>query len=153
MATLNKLRNAEKLLQIQFRNLPLLKSPCNMNRYIAIIFSFLFSSCASYKVIPEGELKKLPGGENIFINKQNKWPEGAHCFEPLFYVLSLGIIPTHCVDTYTVTTESSELGTVKVTSMQGWVTLLMAPFPVWQYGFGTENDIVNDVNSLIEVAE
>ena len=124
-----------------------------MNRYIAIIFSLLLSGCASYKVVSEGELKKLPEGEKVSINKLNEWSEGAHCFEPLFYVLSLGIIPTHCVDTYAVTTESSEIGTVKVTSMQGWVTLLMSPFPVWQYGFGTENDVESNINSLIEVAE
>lgn len=124
-----------------------------MNKYIAIILTLFLSGCASYKVVPEGELKDLPEGEKVSIKKQNEWPEGAHCFEPLFYVLSLGIIPTHCVDTYTVTAESNELGTVKVTSMQGWVTLLMASFPVWQYGFGTEKDLESDVKSLIEVAE
>jgi hypothetical protein len=124
-----------------------------MNRYIAITLTLLLSGCASYKVAPVGELKKLPVGERASIKKQNEWPGGAHCFEPLFYVLSLGIIPTHCVDTYTVIAESGELGTVKATSMQGWVPLLMAPLPVWQYGFGTEVDIESNVNGLVEIEE
>lgn len=118
-----------------------------------MIFILLLTSCAAYKVVPEGRLKTLQEGESFSIKKQNEWSQGAHCFEPLLYVISLGIIPTHCVDTYSISTESDKLGTVKVTSMQGWVTFFMFPFPAWQYGLGSKKDIENNVNNLIEVVE
>ena len=66
----------------------------------------------------------------------------------MLYVLSLGVIPAHCVDTYTVSAEGKELGKVKVTSMMGWVAPLLAPLPKWRYGRGS--NIEEQIRDLVE---
>ncbi len=112
----------------------------------------VLSSCATYKVVPEEEFSKETGiTESITVTKVNERPEGNHCFEPMMYVLTLGIIPTHCVDTYSVSSDSRELGNVKVTSMQGWAALFMAPLPAWQYGYGSE--VESEIKDIVQVAE
>ena len=76
-----------------------------------------------------------------------------HCFEPILYVLSVGVIPTHCVETYRVSSEDQDFGTVKVTKMQGWLPLFMVPLPSWNYGFGTEKNIQQGVRVLTKVGK
>lgn len=92
-------------------------------------------------------MEGVAASEAIDVNKANEWPEGKHCFEPMFYVLTIGIVPTHCVDRYTISAGSGEIGQAKVTMMQGWVTLLLVPFPQWVYGYGI--DVTPEIQKLV----
>ncbi|WP_444904258.1 hypothetical protein ACJJIU_03925 [Microbulbifer sp. CnH-101-E] len=123
-----------------------------MNKLALIIQALALSACATYKVVPESNLSKVENPtEAVRVAKVNEWPEGNHCFEPILYVLTLGIIPTHCINTYNVSSGPQVLGQVKVTSMQGWVALFMAPFPAWQYGYATE--VESEIKDMVQVAE
>ncbi len=91
----------------------------------------------------------------LVLTPLNTYPEGAHCFEPLFYVLSLGVIPTHCVSRLHVSeepvdeTDVSTLDTdIIVTSMQGWLPTFLGILPDWQLGYGDR--VEDDVRELIE---
>ncbi|WHI45408.1 hypothetical protein [Microbulbifer sp. VAAF005] len=123
-----------------------------MNKLPLIILISLLSACATYKVEPEDKFSEaISDKDAVAVTRVNKWPEGNHCFEPMMYVLTLGIIPTHCINTYSVSSGSQELGQVKVTSMQGWVALLIAPFPNWQYGY--TNEVESEIKDMVQVAE
>lgn len=64
------------------------------------------------------------------------------------FVLTLGVVPTHCVDDYEVKVGEEIAGDAKVTVMAGWVPLFMSALPKWKYG--------SDPNlpaELIEAAE
>ena len=52
----------------------------------------------------------------------------------MLFVLTLGIVPTHCVDDYNVIVEENNIGAAKVTTMSGWFPLIMALSPKWKYG-------------------
>ncbi len=122
-----------------------------MNRFALILSILAISSCAAYKVEKSGPIDKVTSSELVTVEKSNEWPEGLHCFEPMLYVLSVGIIPTHCVDRYAVTLDSHEIGQAKVTMMQGWIALLMVPFPRWKYGYGI--DAEPEIMDMVEVKE
>ncbi len=108
-----------------------------LTKFIILISAIVLTSCAAYKVVPEGKLTPVAVNKGeLTVTKTNKWSGGAHCYEPMLYVLTLGIIPTHCVDSYSVSSELEVLGKFKVTSMNGWAALFIAPFPTWQYGSG-----------------
>lgn len=85
-----------------------------------------------------------PGAELISprVVRVNKLGEGAHCFEPMLYLLTIGIIPTHCISKYHVATSSQGLESTEslethfiVTSMQGWAALLLPLSPKWKVGY------------------
>ncbi|MDF7802180.1 hypothetical protein P4C99_22095 [Pontiellaceae bacterium B1224] len=68
-----------------------------------------------------------------------------HCFEPMLYVLTLGIIPTHCKYSYDLTVEINDgekTNLIKknyiVTTMQGWLPILYPLSPNWKYGSGSD---------------
>ncbi len=124
----------------------------NIKVLIPLILALFLPACATYKVVPESELQLSQKGlEEISVTKENEFPEGAHCFEPMFYVLTLGIIPTHCIDTYQISDEDQNLGLVKVTTMQGWIALLIAPFPTWKLGYGTEVEL--EIKEMVVVSK
>ena len=54
----------------------------------------------------------------------------------MFYVLSLGIIPTHCVGYY-----QAGNGVFRVTAMMGWIPLVYPAFSDWEYDFDGKNEI------------
>lgn len=91
-----------------------------MNKIIILTISLSVISCATYKIVPNEDfnLIEFHKNKNISINieKSNQQPGGLHCFEPMLFVLTLGIIPTHCVDTYNVTSQNNHIGHVVVTS-------------------------------------
>ncbi len=71
------------------------------------------------------------------VSKENKLPEGFQCFEPMAFLLTAGLIPAHCVETYEVTAPGIEAeSTYKVTTMRGWVTFFLMPLPEWHAGLG-----------------
>lgn len=123
-----------------------------MNKLTLSLLSLLLCSCATYKIEVQGQLNKISVPiESIEVKKENEWPGGQHCFEPMLFVLTLGIVPTHCIDTYKVSSESSEIGIVNVTKKQGWVALVLAALPSWQYGLGHEPE--NEIKNLVQVSK
>lgn len=107
-------------------------------KYFLIPLSFTLFSCASYKVETSSEFDftKIDGKkeQSITLKKVNDFPQGGQCFEPMLFVLTVGIVPTHCVDDYNVEVEGESLGSTKVTTMSGWIPLFMAMLPKWKYG-------------------
>jgi len=105
--------------------------------------------CSTYRVSPLTKLD-IPKEVNApyQFEKTSNLGEGKHCFEPYLYVLTLGIIPAHCVDRYSVYNDTQQVGQIKVTRMMGWIPLFMSIFPGWQYG----DDIILDIefNKLID---
>lgn len=119
---------------------------------LAVLALISLSACAAYKVVPEKEIiipENAEGTVSVTEVKESQYPEGLNCFEPMMTLITLGIIPTHCINNYSVSIGSHEIGQVKVTSMQGWVTLLMAPFPTWQYGYA--RNVENEISELTYV--
>ncbi|EOU2464891.1 hypothetical protein ACNTOD_003890 [Vibrio navarrensis] len=114
--------------------------------------ALVLCSCSAYKISAE-ENFKAPVNEltKIEVVQLNKYPEGFQCFEPLLYVLTFGIVPAECVDTYSVSMGTQELGHITVSSMNGWVALLLAPFSSWEYGQVSE--VEQKIQDFIEVAE
>jgi hypothetical protein len=102
----------------------------------------LLAGCVVHRIAPEGGVAPLATPSptaKIVVSKVGERSEGHQCFEPLLYVLTLGIVPARCVDTYTASTEaeSSEvhvMATYKIATVQGWLSLLLAPAPEWRLG-------------------
>lgn len=119
-----------------------------MKYLLILLASFLVASCASYKVETQKgfDFSSIKGknGESLKLEKTNEYPQGGQCFEPMLFVLTLGIVPTHCVDDYNVTVEEKSIGTAKVTTMSGWLPLIMVLSPKWKYGIEPkiENEII-----------
>jgi len=107
-------------------------------KYLIPILSFLIASCASYKVEPskQFDFSSMEGKNehSVKLEKINDYPQGGQCFEPMLFVLTLGVVPTHCVDDYNVKIDGDNVGEAKVTMMSGWLPLFMAVSPKWRYG-------------------
>lgn len=70
------------------------------------------------------------------IVKQNPFPVGMQCFEPMLYVITIGLWPVDCLDTYRVSAPASGAeGTYTVRQVNGWVALFLLPLPHWHYGY------------------
>jgi hypothetical protein len=109
------------------RNIPFLLIPA------------VLTGCAVYKIAPvDGTASRVPvpTDAQIVMTKVNHYPDGFQCFEPMLFVLTAGIIPQHCIDTYSVTLSGSEPGlpVTTLTEMSGWLPLLLIPLPSWRYG-------------------
>ncbi|MCL6272352.1 hypothetical protein M3P05_20775, partial [Sansalvadorimonas sp. 2012CJ34-2] len=101
-------------------------------RKLILLLVVLASGCVSYQVQPKGQLQNPVISKELSITRDNIYPMGKHCFEPMLYVLTLGIIPAHCENIYTVSADNEVLGKVKVTSMQGWAALFSALSSEWK---------------------
>lgn len=112
-----------------------------MNKLHILIIACLsinfVSGCAAYKITLDEKAISLRGETELLVSNTNDFPQGAHYFEPYLHVVTVGLIPTHCKHNYSIkgNQQPSLVGTAIVTSMQGWVSLLLAPFPHWQYGY------------------
>jgi len=124
-----------------------------MNKIISVTLAILLSACATYKVeiieeTPSAQ-KAIAASTPITVTQESSYPKGFQCFEPMMFVLTLGLIPTHCVNTYSVssaapTTDQQEavaLGTFKITTMGGWAALIIAPLPKWKFGSPSEPEL------------
>ncbi|GAA3930443.1 hypothetical protein GCM10022277_28950 [Litoribacillus peritrichatus] len=119
-----------------------------MKRLFVIVIVLALSGCVAYQVTPEGDFKQPEiKQEDISVTRENALPAGRHCFEPMLYVLTLGIIPAHCEDTYNLTADSKEIGKAKVTFIQGWAALLLVTLPSWEYGNG--QDVGSEIKALV----
>jgi hypothetical protein len=110
-------------------------------RFIALALVICFSGCAAYRITLKedrglAEAVKAHPESAVKVEKQNSFPEGLQCFEPMLFVLTVGLVPVDCVDTYKVfVPEVRGERTYTVREMQGWVTLFLLPLPHWHYGF------------------
>jgi hypothetical protein len=112
-------------------------------KILLILFSVLFlSACSVYKVEAvrsfkprphDKPLSKKPPSEPVRLNSRM---EGGQCFEPMFYVLSLGIIPCHCVGYY-----QASGGVFRVTTMMGWIPAVYPLLSDWEYDFDGESEM------------
>src|SRR5277367_1673702 len=68
--------------------------------------TLLLTGCAAYRVSPgdDGALRAAPvkGSSEIAVTQVRGPLQGFQCFEPLFFTLTLGLIPANCVDTFAV---------------------------------------------------
>jgi hypothetical protein len=118
---------------------------------LAAPFFVLLTGCITYRIeqtaIDETVAAKVTSDSAIQVSKTNTLYSGMQCFEPMLMVVTLGIIPAHCVNTYEARllaptgASSQALGSYAVTSYNGWVALLMAPLPQWQYGHMGKADV------------
>jgi len=107
--------------------------------------TLLLTGCAAYRVSPgdDGALRAVPvkGSSEIAVTQVRGPLQGFQCFEPLFFTLTLGLIPANCVDTFAVSVTSSFGETVKGTYKSsiwfGWVSVFLAPLPKWHWQMGT----------------
>lgn len=108
-----------------------------MNRSLIAVLFFSLAACSAFKIEPERVANATRDAE-LEVTKVNKFPQGFQCFEPMLNVLTLGLVPAHCVDTYSVLAAgtSQEVVRVEVTYVYGWVALLLPPLPSWRYGDG-----------------
>ncbi|WP_428240074.1 hypothetical protein [Gynuella sp.] len=118
-------------------------------------FNGRFIDWYKYKNIddPKGEI------EIIEVEKQNDY-EGFQCFEPTMYILSLGLIPAHCVGKFELIVKFMEDGKGKVVtkkikqiSMAGWFPLFLLLSPNWEYDLSTnpyERIFVDIINTEAE---
>jgi hypothetical protein len=88
----------------------------------------------------------MNAASRIEVAKINIRPDGFQCNEPLLFGLTLGLIPAHCEDIYSVSvissTGSKAQGEYRVSTWAGWASLLLAPIPGWHwhmgYGYGRD---------------
>ena len=105
-------------------------------RVLILAATLLLGGCATYRIEAlDGRFPPNAAQPNVV--KENTLPEGRHCFEPLLHFLSIGIIPTHCVETYSIEFSEPTVSSLKVevTSMQGWIALFLAATPGWTLGY------------------
>jgi hypothetical protein len=103
----------------------------------------LLTGCAAYCIAPENDaalrFAHVSAASKVEVVKQSEFPGGFQCFEPMLFVLTIGIVPIHCVDTCSASAQAKNgeqvSGTYTVTRMQGWFPLLLLPLPSRKYGF------------------
>ncbi len=103
--------------------------------------------CAVYSVDPaEGAPALHPAPDDtVRLVKLNPYPEGFQCFEPYWYFITVGIVPTRCVDTYRVWLErpaGKDQSTYTVTAIAGWEALFLMPFSGWHAGNASVSESV-----------
>jgi hypothetical protein len=116
-----------------------------MNKFPIIIIALFLSGCATFKVeqteIVDAKMPLSDSQAPIKVTLNGSRFDGSHCYEPMLFVLTLGIIPTHCVSNYSAAAVAAAesdreipLGTFRITSINGWLALFLAPLPQWHFG-------------------
>ncbi len=114
----------------------------------------------------EQKLKQIFGSSGdykIIINKfryEDKYPQGFQCFEPLLFVISIGIIPVVCNNNIILEIDliNTKTGEIKKESIKykdkyvaGWVGLFLRVFKDWNYDDENKlNAIYTVVNKISE---
>ena len=102
----------------------------------------ILSACSVYKVeavrdfkprLHDKTLSEKPPSEPVRLNSHM---EGGQCFEPMFYVLSLGIIPSHCVGYYQAGSD-----VFRITTMMGWIPAVYPLFSDWEYDLDGDGEM------------
>lgn len=116
-----------------------------MNKLPFIIVSLLLSGCATFKVeqteFVDAKITLADSQASIKVALNGSRFGGSHCYESMLFVLTLGIIPTHCISNYSAAVVAAAepdreipLGTFRITSINGWLALFLAPLPQWNFG-------------------
>jgi hypothetical protein len=113
-----------------------------MKTLVTLFLLPFLSACSVYKIekvhnykprLQDKPLSKKAPSEPL---RLNSYMEGAQCFEPMLYVISLGIIPSHCVAYY-----QAGAGVFRVTTMIGWIPSVYPAFSDWEYDFDGEGQL------------
>lgn len=128
-------------------------------RFLLVLALLTLSGCVTYKVqsSPDldfddavGEIASLDD-LNRRLSVENRQirattatadqTEAVFCSEPLLTLLTLGLVPRICIDSYRAILSSSGHGgrttlerDYRTKSVGGWLALLLLPFPDWKYG-------------------
>ena len=109
-----------------------------MKPFIALVAALSLTGCVTYRISPKEKPLRVDRDAQLRVVKENGRPEGFQCFEPMLFVLTLGIIPVQCVETYNVslltTVEPAPEAKYTVTSIGGWAALFISPLPAWLFG-------------------
>jgi hypothetical protein len=114
----------------------------NMKTLLTFSSLLTLSACSVYKVeavrdfkprLHDKPLAKKPPSEPVRLNSPM---EGGQCFEPMFYVLSLGIIPSHCVGYY-----QTGNSVFRVTTMMGWIPAMYPVLSDWEYDLDEKSEM------------
>src|SRR5258706_11551889 len=109
-----------------------------MKSFIALLAVLSLTGCVTYRISPKGSPLRVDRDAKLQVVKENRPLDGFQCFEPYLFVVTFGIIPTHCIDTYNVslltTVVPAPQAKYTVTSIGGWVALLITPLPGWHFG-------------------
>jgi hypothetical protein len=106
--------------------------------------TILLTGCSAYRItaVDDHAVHAMKVVSRVEITKKTRDVD-FQCFEPMLAVLTVGIIPVHCVDTYgvSVTSATGETaqGVYRVSFWGGWVSLLLAPLPSWHLGSGHQD--------------
>lgn len=112
-----------------------------MCKLFPILLILLTSGCASYSISTHDKIDVTKGEYEVEkVNTIDEFPSNLLCFRSgkSNLIVSLGVIPTRCVDLYLVTNSEENFGIVRVTRMQGIVLLFMTFSRKWKYGFGED---------------
>lgn len=87
-----------------------------------------------------------PAGKIIILeaSKQNSF-DGWQCFEPMLFIITLGLVPAHCVEKHELVfkvVENGESNTItkkaKKVTMQGWIPLFLLFSRKWEYDLSSD---------------
>ncbi|MES3020249.1 MAG: hypothetical protein V4857_01560 [Pseudomonadota bacterium] len=115
-----------------------------MNKLLIATLAIILSGCATYKVeqtsVVGNKVSNIDDDATIKITTNGARTGGLHCFEPMLYVVTLGIIPQHCATDYsaaitTKTGQDAPIGNFRISTVNGWLALILAPQPEWRYGW------------------
>lgn len=103
--------------------------------------TMLLTGCSAYRIttIDDHALHTVKAASWVEVTRKSRDVD-FQCFEPMLSVLTLYIIPVHCVDTYAVSVASSTgetaQGAYRFSVWAGWVSVLLAPLPSWHLRVG-----------------
>ncbi|MFI5398619.1 MAG: hypothetical protein ACHQ9S_24080 [Candidatus Binatia bacterium] len=89
--------------------------------------------------LPISNVERSTGSVTVHENRLLTFPgRGFQCFEPMLYVLTLGIIPSDCTHDYSFEAtidgrEPPERLGYSVTTIQGWIAGPLSLFPGWEF--------------------
>ncbi len=113
-------------------------------RNLLLVLSCLLiaSGCVTHRITLTPEARAYEGIPDIRVDQQ---PERIpHCGAQMLTVITLGVLPSWCERTFVISSKDPSIayGKAHVTFVQGWVSLVLAPLPMWSFdGAGVEKQI------------
>lgn len=118
--------------------------------------AFVLTACAAHKVEPEGNIQPFAAGvasgkpnaaargsktsplSIVAVSPAQPGPRVHRCTSPIWSVVSLGIIPSFCEDSFVVLQGDRMVGQYHATTMTGWAAMFVSVTPAWQMGSGDD---------------
>jgi hypothetical protein len=119
------------------------------------------NGCATHRITSEDDgglvaaVRRDGPGATIGVIKANRHPyEGFQCFEPYMFVVTLGLIPIHCVHRYKASlslelASSNEIpeAEYKISTIIGWAAPVVTLFPGWRWGSSKQPEV--EIEALV----